>query len=176
MQAIYRVRQGLSNLSAGIRPEDEELVARYLSPTELKLFYRMEPPDSLHSTGVLRSLLKRGVHDRAILKAALLHDVGKSRCRISMFHRTMVVILRAFFGTLPEFFTWMGKEAFWRPFYVLENHPRLSAAMLARAGCEERVWRLAELHHADPKLLGPLPDEEWLRDALSTLRTADGEN
>lgn len=176
MQAIYRIRQGFSNFSTSVSSEDDALAARYLSPTELNLFERMEPTDRRHTIRVLKSLIASGCRDRQMLKAALLHDVGKSRRRIGVFHRTAAVILRAVFGTLPSFLTWIGKQGFWEPFYILENHPRLSAAMLARAGCEERVWRLAELHHTDSKLLGALPDGEWVRAALETLQKADGEN
>lgn len=176
MQAIYRVRQGISNLSARPRPEDEAVAAQYLSPTELRLFARMEPADRRHSLGVLRSLEKMGVRDRHILQAALLHDVGKSRRPISIFHRTLAVILRAVFGQIPSFFTWVGRESLWGPFYVLENHPRLSAAILVRAGCEERVWRLAEMHHVDPKIADMAPMDEWTREALRLLRKADSEN
>ena len=176
MQAVYRVRQGLSNLTARPRPEDEALAARYLSPAELRLFRRLEPADRKHSVSVLGSLDRMGVADSCILKAALLHDVGKSRRRISVFHRTLAVILRALFGEIPSFFTWVGREAFWMPFYVLENHARLSAAMLVKAGCEERVWRLAELHHVDPELVETAALDDWTREALRVLRKADSEN
>ena len=176
MQAIYRVRQGLNNLSATARPEDAALAARYLTQTEQRFFARMEVADQKHCVGVLKYLLRRGMEDRQLLKAALLHDVGKSRSRISVFHRTAAVLLRAIFGEVPSFLTWIGGERLWGPFYVLENHPRLGAVMLAKAGCDERVWRLAELHHVDPKLLNLTDDAEWMQAALWALRKADSES
>jgi len=176
VQAIYRVRQGLNNLSARAQPGDWALIASYLSPVELDIFRRMEPADQRHSAGVLRSLLAMGVTDADLLKAGLLHDAGKSRCRIGIAYRTLAVILTAVFGGLPAFLTWQSREGFWMPFHVIENHPRIGASMLAKAGCEERVWRLTELHQLNPALLGSVPDNEWVRWALAALRKADSEN
>jgi putative nucleotidyltransferase with HDIG domain len=142
----------------------------------MALFVQMEPADQRHTVGVLKSLVSSGVQDRALLKAGLLHDVGKSRRKLTLIHRTLAVLLRAVFGKVPSFLVWQGQDSFWAPFYVLENHPRLGASMLARAGCEERVWRLAELHHAEPGLVGRIPDEDWVRPALNALKKADSEN
>lgn len=174
--ALYRFRQGLSSLTATIRPEHLELARRHLSESELAVFERMQPADQKHSIGVLRSLLAAGVSDPSLLRAGLLHDVGKSRVRISVVHRTVAVILRALLGRIPSFLVWNSPDGEPAPFYVLENHPRLSASMLARIGCEERVWRLAELHHADLELIGPVPDEQWVRWALAELKRADTQN
>ncbi len=176
MQPIYRVRQGLNNLSARAQPAGWELVNRYLSPVEIDLFRRMEPADQRHSIGVLRSLLAMDVTDTDLLKAGLLHDVGKSRCRIGIVYRTLAVILTAVFGSLPEFLTWQFRESIFTPFYVIENHPRIGASMLAKAGCRERVWRLTELHQLNPALVGSVPDDEWVRWGLAALQKADSEN
>jgi hypothetical protein len=175
VRAIYRVRQGLQNLSARVEPESVGLANEYLSPAERQLFARMEPADQRHSVGVLRSLLSMGIEDATLLKAALLHDVGKSRCRIGVVHRTVAVLLTAIFGELPSF-AWQRNTGFWMPFYVLENHPRIGAVMLARAGSEERVWRLTELHQLEPELVGRVNDNEWVRWALALLRKADNKN
>lgn len=176
MQPIYRVRQGLNNLNARAQPSDWALVNRYLSPVELELFSRMEPADQRHSVNVLRSLLARDITDAALLKAGLLHDVGKSRCKIGIVYRTLAVLLTAVFGGLPEFLTWQSRESILTPFYVIENHPRIGASILVKAGCEERVWRLTELHQLNPALVGSVPDNEWVRWALAALQKADSEN
>ena len=176
MQAIYWVRQGLNNLSASAKPEDWTLVDRYLAPVERSLFAAMEIADQRHCVGVLRSLLSEGISDTALLKAGLLHDVGKARCRIGVLHRSIAVLLVALFGKLPSFLTRQCQEGFCLPFYVLENHPRIGAAKLAKAGCEERGWRLTELHQLDPAFVGNLPDDEWVRWARVALRAADSKN
>lgn len=159
-----------------MRPEDWALVARHLSEPEWALFGRMEPADQRHSVRVLRALLEEGVADQSLLKAALLHDVGKSRCRITVFHRTVAVLLEAVLGKLPPFPLRGNDRSWWMPFYVIANHPRLGASMLVQAGSEERVWRLVELHQQEPQLVGNVPDSQWIREALVTLRRADNQN
>lgn len=176
MQAIYRIRQGLNHLSAGARREDWSLIARYLSTPELELFRQMELADRLHSESVLHSLLSAGISDLPLLKAGLLHDVGKSRCRIGVVHRALAVLLTSLFGGLPSFLTWQPQESILMPFHVIEYHPRIGASMLAKAGCEERVWRLTELHNLSPAQVGRVPDDEWVRWALAALQKADSEN
>ncbi len=159
-----------------MQPEDWILVDRYLSQTERGLFTRMEPADQRHSVQVLRSLLAEGIDDESLLKAALLHDVGKSRCRITLVHRTVAVLTEALWGTLPGFEVRGDRESWWLPYYVLANHPRIGASMLAQAGTEERVWRLVEMHQLEPHLVRNVPDAQWIRAALVTLRRADNQN
>ncbi len=159
-----------------MEPEDWILMDRHLSPRERALFVCMEPADQRHSVQVLRSLLAAGVTDESILKAGLLHDVGKSRCRIGVSYRAAAVLLEALLGKMPDFEGRGGRKSWWLPFYVLANHPRLGASMLAQAGVEERVWRLVELHQVEPHLIRDVPDAQWVRAALVTLRRADNQN
>lgn len=173
---IYRIRQGLANLGARMLPEDWVLADRYLSEAERALFARMEPADQRHSTQVLRTLLQAAVTDESLLKAALLHDVGKSRCRITLVHRTVAVLFEALLGRLPALEARGDGKSWWLPFYVLANHPRIGASMLAQAGTEERVWRLVELHQLEPQRVSNVPDAHWIRAALATLRRADNQN
>lgn len=176
MHAIYRVRQGLDHLASRDRPEDDGLAGQYLDPSEVALFAGMQPADRRHCAAVLRTLLAEGETEPDLLKAALLHDVGKADCGIGILHRTAAVVLRWIFGSVPTFLTWPSRRGLLRPFYVLENHPRLGACALARAGCAERVWRLTELHHTDPEAAGPLLDATWIDRALRALQAADAIN
>ncbi len=178
MGAVYRIRQGFANLGARMHSEDWALVEQQLSKAERELFEQMEPADQHHSVRVLRALLGLGITDQDILKAALLHDVGKSGCRISLLHRTLAVLWTAAVGISPAFQLRSNdnNNSWWLPFYVLANHPRLGASMLVRVGTKERVWRLVELHQLEPRLVGDLPDASWVRAALATLRIADNQN
>lgn len=177
MRAVYRIKQGLDNLTASMQPEDWSLVIRWLSPVELSLFSRMQRPDQLHCTRVARWLLDKGETDEKVIKAALLHDVGKTRCRIGIVHRTTFVLLGWLFQAFsPLFGAHPGENRWWMPYYVIANHSRIGASMLARAGCDERVWRLVELHQQDPQMIGHLNDGQWIRMALERLRMADSHN
>ncbi len=176
MGTLRRVQQGLANLTARMAPADWALVAQHLSGAEWDIFAQMEAADQRHSVQVLRSLLAAGITDASLLKAGLLHDVGKSRCRISIFHRTAAVLVQAILGRLPDLPLQCGTGKWWLPFHVIANHPRIGASMLAHAGTDERVWRLVELHQLEPSQLGQTPERKWLREALTTLQKADNEN
>ncbi len=162
---------------AAMGPEDWALAARWLSPSERALFQRMQRPDQIHCARVARWLLAEGEADEIIVRAALLHDVGKARYRLGVVHRTLYVLLAPLFRAFPPLFMGAsGESHWWMPYYVIANHPRLGASMLAQAGCDERLWRLVELHQQDPQLVGGIPDVQWTRDALAKLRRADSHN
>jgi hypothetical protein len=121
-------------------------------------------------------LTAAGVVDTSLLKAALLHDVGKSRCRIGVLYRTVWVLVVHILGRCPSL---LARECTggWRlPFWVLANHAEMGARLLEEAGSEERVSRLAELHQTDRRHLGNVPDREWLLRSLTLLQEADNEN
>ena len=176
MRAIYRVWQGLRSLAAKKRREDWALVERYLSAPERSLFEGMQAADQQHGVRVLRSLLARGITDRSLLKAALLHDVGKSSCQIRTFHRAAAVLATALLGGLPRFLSDNDRGGCFTAFYVIANHPKIGATMLARAGSEARVCRLTELHQMEPRAVETVSDGDWVRWALALLRQADNES
>jgi len=175
--SLHRIRQGLNNLTAAMGPEEWALVARWLSPAERSLFQRMQRADQLHCVRVTAWLLAEGESDEIVLRAALLHDVGKTRCHLTVIHRTLYVLLAPLFRSFPPLFMGSsGDSHWWMPYYVIANHPRIGASMLARAGCEERLWRLVELHQQDPQLVANVPEVQWTRQALVKLRRADSHN
>ena len=113
MRGLYRIRQGLRNFSATMRPEDWQLVDERLDRQERDLFDLMEPADQRHSVDVLRTLLGEGEEDPHLLKAALLHDVGKSRSRIGVIPRTLAVLGSALFGQRRIMVPWPAGPGWW---------------------------------------------------------------
>lgn len=175
MHPLNRLRQGIADLTAAMTADDWALVDRYLTMPERRLFEGMEAADQRHSVGVLSTLLETGAEDPDLLKAGLLHDVGKSVCKISVVHRTLAVLAGPLVGGSQPAVA-APRTGWWLPFHVIANHPRIGASILARAGCPERVWRLAELHGLEPQCVGEIADGEWVRSALAALRSADNRN
>lgn len=173
MPMVYRLQQGARALFAFSQPVDWALAERYLSPPLLALFQQMNCGERLHSLAVLRDVLVQGDVPGELAAATLLHDVGKSRYPISVWQKTLAVIVRALF---PNVYTRLSKgnplNLWERPFVVYEQHPLWSAYMLRAAGASEAVCWLAA-YHASRVETAPTPAlSEWLK----RLQQADDQN
>lgn len=173
-----RIQQGLSALLAFRQEVDYALAAQHLNAEQMTLFKQMAKSDQLHSLNVLRDVLAQAdapPHDLAV--AALLHDVGKARKHLSVWQKTVSVIVASQFPVLDERLCvddiGEGPIQTWRaPFIVRRHHPAWSGRMLAQTGASERaIWLVT--HHADTS-------ERWLdhphHALLKRLQAADDAN
>jgi hypothetical protein len=147
--AVMRLRQGLRALFAWVERVDEALAAEVLNPSLLALFRAMRRSERLHSLNVLRTLRAAGYDHPALLTAALLHDVGKSRAAYHLWDRVIVVLVSA---VAPETARrWGAAETprgWRRPFVIREQHARWGADMVAAAsGRPARFRNGASLGH-----------------------------
>jgi hypothetical protein len=90
-RAWYRASQFFSALNACVREEDREFVRGLLPGPLLDHFLALKPEDQQHSIAVCRLLMKAGCRDPDLLRAALLHDIGKGRP--SLWQRVFFVLL-----------------------------------------------------------------------------------
>lgn len=154
--ALGRVRQFLVLSRTRATPADLALARRYLGPAELALWRRQSARDQGHSARVLRRLLAAGERDPALLRAALLHDTGKSLARVTLAHRIALVLLQA--AGEP----WLSRLARsngpgpLRALDVLNRHAALGAALAEQAGSGLEVADLIRRHDGptggDPRL------------------------
>lgn len=165
----YRLRQLWANVTAG--PLDERarrVVAETLNADEAGLFYRLIPADQWHSYRVLCELRQAGHSDPALLAAALLHDVGKTRCPLSPWDRTMIVAGSALFPRRVAGWGNGSLERWQRPFVVRARHAEWGADMAGSAGSSPATIDLIRRHQ-----------DKTLRaddDALRALQWADDRN
>jgi putative nucleotidyltransferase with HDIG domain len=91
------VKQFYWSLTAIISVDDEELIDRYLDIEEKKLLKRLSVYEQKHSVNVAREVLKRGkeegISNKSLIKAALLHDVGKGLKKLNPIEKSIIVIL-----------------------------------------------------------------------------------
>jgi hypothetical protein len=142
-----RLKQGVRALAAFARPVEMERAAALLTPEALDVFRRMARSEQLHSLAVLQSA---HAEDYPVLaQAALLHDAGKSLYPVSLWQRTLPVLVGA---VSPSWVTRLSRRdprAWWsRGFVVYARHPEWSAELAAAAGAPEDVVWLVR-HHAD---------------------------
>lgn len=174
MAAVQRVRQGLRALFAFSKQVDYPLAEQYLSAKQMTLFCQMSKSEQLHSLNVLRDVLAQSPHTpRDLAVAALLHDVGKMRCRLTIWEKSFGVLMRWFAPGL--FRRWAERDTirWWmRPAVVMVHHPAWSVEEAqAVETSSTALWLIA--HHADAP-------EQWHQhpnhDLLRRLKQADDAN
>jgi len=178
MDLKYRFQQFWQLIHAPPLPAPAwEEIESILTPAEVALFRQHSVADRRHAYRVLRTL-RAGGHDHpALLAAALLHDVGKTRYRLRLWERIA--------GALADICcpgrvkAWgsprVGSRAIlsWRrPFIIRQQHPQWGAEMAAEAGSAPLVVTLVR-HHQDKA--SRLPDAE-ANGLLHALQWADDQN
>ncbi|MCL4465147.1 MAG: HDOD domain-containing protein [Chloroflexi bacterium] len=161
MRALRRVGQFWAALRAGVRPDELSALEEYLQPDERALFLRMSTWDQRHCLDVCARLRAAGRQDEALLRAALLHDVGKSAACISVWHRSAAVLLGAVWpGGMVRLASYRKTAGRWGyTFHVLGEHAALGADLAAQAGSPAEVQDYIRRHH-QPVVEGPVA---WLR-------------
>lgn len=139
--AAYRLRQFLRAVTAQVTPAERAAVAHALSASELALFERMPRYDQRHCLDVYWTLRRAGHADTALLRAALLHDVGKvgddGRPTPLIYYGIFVVLQRL----APALYRWAARtgRGLLRPFAVHAAHDERGARMAAAAGSPPEV-------------------------------------
>lgn len=172
MGVLYRLSQFWQNVTARplTQPEIEEVSAD-LTPGELALFRQMSVSDQQHALRVCRLLRNCGMMDSDLLAAALLHDVGKVRVKLTAWDRTLAVLGEKIAPVRVA--EWgQGEGTGWkRTFVVRKQHAAWGAALAAEAGSSPSVVDLILQHQDLSPVNGRLRDER-----LVLLQWADNQS
>jgi putative nucleotidyltransferase with HDIG domain len=113
-----------------------------------RLVARLTPYDRRHLLTVHDRLVAAGYTDPDLLRAALLHDIGKAdeRARVGTPHRVLRVVLRRVW---PGLLRWLATERkLSHRLYLAEHHAALGARAARQAGASERCCALIAAHEA----------------------------
>lgn len=139
----YRIRQFFKSITSKLTEADETFIQKYLNEYETETFYLLSKSEQVHSVsvakGVLDELLKLNRYDVLIVKAALLHDVGKINSGLNPFNKSLYVILNKISPNI------LSKFTFFRSVNVFYNHPQLAAKYLK--GEDDYMMFLIMNHH-----------------------------
>ncbi len=129
-------------------PAEQQVIAGILDVDERKLFYAQVAADQRHAYDTMtRTGLGSERRGDLVLRAALLHDVGKTASRIGAVGRSLATVLDTFHLPL-----WSGAATY-------RNHGPIGAELLARIGCDPLIVDFAR-RHPDPDP-GPHPPGVW---------------
>ena len=169
----YRFWQFWQSLKGTPGENDWQRVKEILSPEELSLFKQLPKPDQNHSLRVLKTLEADGEGDPDLLKAALLHDLGKMKHPLRRWERVFAVLVMAVF---PErYLKWgMGDPSgIKRALVVIKQHPDWGADFAEEAGSDPMtVWLIR--YHETRLPAGSHSKDDLL--FLNILKEADNQN
>ena len=147
MNARYRIWQFWQAVWAQpLVAEAWDAVSVVLTAAELNLFCQFSRSDQRHSYRVMDLIREAGYTEPSLLKAALLHDVGKVKYPIHIWNRVVMVL-----GTklLPQKARQWGlaEAGGWqRPFVIKACHPQWGAEMAEAAGSDPLTITLIRYH------------------------------
>lgn len=125
---IYRVKQFFWGLIERVKDEDRSFISAYLDKEEQSLFYSLPRYEQTHSLRVAREVLRQSleneIYDIMLVKAALLHDIGKANSGLNLITKSVFVLFERLFPGLLKRFT--NLEAIKAYYY----HPEIAVTML----------------------------------------------
>ena len=128
----------------------------------------MSGADRRHAVGVARRVDEAFdlAAERAVLAAALLHDVGKTESGLGTYGRVIATLSAAVAGR-DQAEAWSQTRGFTRKVGLYLLHPQLGADLLALAESDPVTIAWTREHH--------LPDEQWTVDPTvgEILKVAD---
>lgn len=146
-RAKYRLWQFWQNFHpSNLEPAQEEEIVSILSADEMDLFSRQEPADMQHSFRVMRAIKESGNDSEDLLKAALLHDVGKTYGKMTWWDRPVVVLAEALIPTSAERWSIGSGKGWSRPFVMKAKHAEWGADAASAAGSSSLTVELIRWH------------------------------
>jgi len=110
-------------------------VARWLRPDEADLFFAQADADQRHGYHAALVVVAAGGEDATVVRAALLHDVGKRHSRLGVIGRSLASVLIGLRVPLTS------------RMRAYRDHGEIGASELAAVGCEDLVVDFAREHH-----------------------------
>lgn len=146
----YRFRQFFQVLWANVRRVDNGYAqARLDSQTLLALFQSMSRQEQNHAIDVCQALETAGQTNKDLLTAALLHDVGKCRLRITIIERVWVVLGEYAFPEASQ--RWAEEKnahhLLRRGFVLRQHHAAWGADMARVAGASAQTVDIIRRHN-----------------------------
>jgi putative nucleotidyltransferase with HDIG domain len=174
---IQRVKQFFAALTAKISPEDTEFIARHLKVEEAVLFWGMNISDQRHALNVAYTAIdiasgRADIDKTALFKAALLHDVGRTKGDLSIIDKVIAVLLDKYAPLKAHEWGRFGRggklDNIRHALFIYYNHPAISASLLKDLDVCDKVVNLVLRHHFE-EVPGDPPE-------LNILRKADNLN
>ena len=146
---LYRVKQFILGFISLYKKVDYDYVNKYLNEDDLVLFNRLKINDKHHSIRVCKDSInfnnklekKEKVDEVKLGRAALLHDLGKSKLYLSLIDKSAIVILdKITKGNIKNY-----KKN--KKINIYYKHPKEGYEILRRKGYSKEILEVVRDHH-----------------------------
>lgn len=142
---FYRVKQFYWAISSKVNKKDLDFLNSNLNKNELKLFYELSVYDQKHSINVAYDVQyvckKNNLDYKLLLKAALLHDIGKVYKKLTIIDKSIIVLAdNVTKGSIKKFSNI-------KKINVYYNHGKIGKDMLKDYNYNQKLLYLIENHH-----------------------------
>ncbi|MEG0006314.1 MAG: HD family phosphohydrolase [Clostridium sp.] len=144
---FYRVGQFFKAIFSKLTDEDRGFINKYLLPSDRDIFNKLPTHEKKHSINVARYVMENNNVDDNIIRATLLHDVGKINSGLNPFFKGAIVIMDGISPSITK------KLNFIKPVRVYYNHPSIGGKIYRDR--DEFVAFIIENHH-NPKCCDPI--------------------
>lgn len=164
---VNRFKQFFLAFTDKVSEDDKSFVHKYLDEKERELFYLLSVQDQKHSIRVARDVIKEcSIKDdnfQTIVKAALLHDIGKITQSLNVIDKSILVILNKMSNGRLKTLDNLPKVN------IYYNHPQLGYELMEQYSSDELLLYLIKNHHNNMI--------DWSKSKeLSMLRKCDDRN
>ncbi len=158
---LYRLKQLYAAVFPQVKTQEYAWPALVLTSDELVLFSRQTLTEQRHALDVAADLQEQkeillAVYGESsyqnLLKAALLHDCGKSLFRLRLWQRIWIVISTYFPDHLPDILA-KKRNILGKTLLIYKRHPVWGKRLAAKAGACPEIQALIENHHSPQKPL-----------------------
>lgn len=149
---MYRVKQFFWGLKSLYTKIDEDLVKKFLTKDEIDIFKQLKINDQHHCIRVCKDSLEANknfefnINEYILGKAALLHDIGKTKLHLNLFEKSIIVILdKLTRGRIRKFKNIKQIDIYY-------NHPEIGYDILKDKGYSKEVLEVVREHHNKEKV------------------------
>ena len=144
---FYRVKQFIWGIESSFKKVDYKYIEKYLNNNEIFMFNKLKKSDKHHCIRVCKDSLafvedkNIKVNEYKVGKAALLHDIGKSKCHLNIIEKSIIVLLDKFTkGKLKKYDKIKKVNIYY-------NHPKVGYEMLKIYNYDKELLDVVRYHH-----------------------------